>query len=602
MQRLIWLALICMGINGLSPLMAQPTAEAGLAARYFEDGEYENALNLYQKLYKSEPKEAYVEKIVACYEMLLQFEDGEKFLAKAIRKDKENPMLYAWQGSLLEKLGQFKPAEKLFEESIEKRAKNSTDYLKLGAYYYQSDKLEWALKTYEAARKQARDPYLYSGEIANIYDRQGQYARATGAYLDLYAADPENLESASLGILNMMSPGSQDEIEKALLRKIDKSPSDLGLRSILFDFYVLAENFYEAFIQVKSIDRLFKEDGHRVFQFAGTMRNNSDYELSNKAFDYLIDRKKNSPYYYRAYFEKATNGELQAFEQIPVDPVSIRQAVEDYGALLDRFGSSPQYFDAIYRRAYLMVFYLNELETAQEELQTVSAPGQRLRQDDWAKARLLIGDILLMRQEYNQAKLVYTAVSERFKDRQLGGLANYKLAQMAYYKGEFNLAEALLTSIKDNTSNDISNDAIKLNLTILDNTGLDTTTTALEMFAKAQLLTYQREYDTSLEILDSLAYRFPNHTLADEILWEKASIYLKQNELETGLTYIDRILANFPDDIYGDDALYTKARIYDYTMKNPELAMELYLDFLIKYPGSLYSVEVRKRIRELRQG
>ena len=120
-------------------------------------------------------------------------------------------------------------------------------------------------------------------------------------------------------------------------------------------------------------------------------------------------------------------------------------------------------------------------------------------------------------------------MSERFKDRQQGGLANYKLAQMAYYKGEFNLAEALLTTIKDNTSNDISNDAIKLNLTIIDNTGLDTATTALEMFAQAQLLTYQRQYEPSLDLLDSLAYQFPNHTLSDEILWEKATIFLKQN-------------------------------------------------------------------------
>ncbi|MCB0835630.1 MAG: tetratricopeptide repeat protein, partial [Bacteroidetes bacterium] len=351
----------------------------------------------------------------------------------------------------------------------------------------------------------------------------------------------------------------------------------------------------------KSIDKLFDKEGEQIFKFALTMRNNKEYDLSNDAYDYIIEKKKKSPYFYRAHFEKAVNGELKAFDQIPVDMPSVNQAVNDYGNLLKEFGYKPQYFDAIYRRAKLMVFYLNNLETARKELEEITDQRQFLRLEDWAKGKLLIGDILLIQQEYNKAKLIYTEVSENFKDRQMGALAKYKLAQMAYYKGEFNLAQALLGAIKDNTSNDISNDAIKLNLLIIDNTGLDTTTTALEMFAKAQLLTYQRVYDSALQVLDSLAYQFPTHTLADEILWEKTNIYLKKNDISTAMSYIDRILNEFAMDIYGDDALYTKARIYDYTLKDPDTAMNHYREFLVKFPGSLYSVEVRKRVRELRK-
>ena len=87
----------------------------------------------------------------------------------------------------------------------------------------------------------------------------------------------------------------------------------------------------------------------------------------------------------------------------------------------------------------------------------------------------------------------------------------------------------------------------------------------------------------------------------DEILWEKANIYLKRNNIDKTMSYLDRILENHPEDIYADDALYTKARIYDYTLKNPEMASKLYLDFLTTFPGSLYSVEVRKRLRVLRK-
>ncbi|MEO0473290.1 MAG: tetratricopeptide repeat protein [Bacteroidota bacterium] len=248
-----------------------------------------------------------------------------------------------------------------------------------------------------------------------------------------------------------------------------------------------------------------------------------------------------------------------------------------------------------------MVFYLNQLDEAKKELQELIRQRNNLSLEEWAKASLLVGDIQLIQQEYDQAKLTYTQVSDAFKDRQMGALAKYKLGQLAYYKGEFNLSQALLGSIKDNTSNDISNDAIKLNLLIIDNTGLDTTTTALEMFAQAQLFTYQRQYSESIDLLDSLAYRFPNHTLADEILWEKSNIFLKQNDIASAMQFIDRILNEFQLDIYGDDALYTKARIYDYSMNDQETALKHYLEFLTLFPGSLFSVEVRKRIRELRK-
>ena len=596
---MIWLSLLLAG--GLS---AQTNPEAELANRYFNDGEYESALELYQRVYRREPAERYARRIVQSHEQLTQYQEAIDFLDKVIRKHKREPIYPILQAGLLTKTGDLKAADKQYEQVIAKDLESEGDFVKIGSYLYQAGQLKWALRTYKMARKVLNDEYRFSNEIANIHQQMGEFEEATAEYLNLYYQTPDNLSAANLNVLNMasVSASAGPAIERTLLRAVDKYPNDLGLRVMLYEFYVLDENFYEAFVQVKAIDRLFREDGERVFRFAKTMRNNGEYELSNEAFEYLIDKKRESPYYFQAHFEKATNGELRAFETIPVDMAAVNQAVDDYGRLLEEFGRRPQYFEAIYRRARLMVFYLDQLDRALAELEQLLQQQQFLRAEDLAKAQLLTGDILLMQQQYNQAKLIYTEVAEAFKDRQLGALANFKLGQLAYYKGEFNLAQALLGAIKDNTSNDISNDAIKLSLTIIDNTGLDSTTTALEMFAQAQLLTYQRKYRSSLDLLDSLAFQYPNHPLADEILWEKAQIFLTQNDISGAMGYIDRILDQFAEDIYGDDALYTKARIYDYNLDDPEAAMKYYLEFLTMYPGSLYSVEVRKRIRELRQG
>ncbi|MDP5169494.1 MAG: tetratricopeptide repeat protein [Bacteroidia bacterium] len=588
----------------LVPVMgvAQPKAEAALAEQYFKDGEFQAAYELYDKLYREDPREQYAMRLSACQEGLQQYDEAIKTLDRHMRRGRNySPQVPLTKALVMERTGDLAGADALYQQVITEELRDEGDFIMAGAFLYQKGKLDLARKTYEQARERLRNPYLFANEIGNIYAQSGEFENATKEYLNLYYLSSDNFSTVNLSVLNLVSPSTGTPVERALLQAVDRNSSDPNLRVLLYEFYLLSEDFDEAFLQVKSIDRLFREDGERVFEFARKMRNNENFPLSNEAFDYIIERKKDSRYFFLAHLEKAVNGETQAFKSIPVDMVSVRQAVVGYGELLDEFGRRPQYFDAIYRRTRLMVFYLNDLDDARAELESAVRQRDLLRLEDWARGKLLIGDIQLMQQEYNKSKLTYTEVSDAFRDRDLGALAKFKLAQLAYYKGEFNLATALLDAIKDNTSTDISNDAIKLNLLLIDNTGLDTTTVPLEIFAQAQLLHYQRQYSRSLELMDSLSYQFPNHSLADEILWEKANIFLEQNDIPTALTFIDRILENFPTDIFGDDALVTKARIYDYTLKQPEQAMELYLTFLTTYPGSLYSVEVRKRIRALRE-
>lgn len=574
--------------------------EAALAERYYLDGEFEEALELYEKLNRKAPSESNALRIVSCYEQLGNFEEGLKFLDRTIRKQPRNAIYSVIKADLLEKTGDLKGADNLYEDVITKKLRTEGDFIRIGAFLYQAGKLDLSRQAYEQGRKRMRNNYVFANEIANIYAQQGNWQASTEEFLREYYGNPQNLDKVNLDILNLVNPQSEAAVEKGLLGAIDKQNNDLGLRTILFEYYVLAENFYESFVQVKSIDRLFREDGSRVFKFAETMRNNKRYDLSNEAFDYIIDRKKNSPYFFRAHMEKAVNNELKAFEQIPVDLEAVRAAVDTYEGLFKEFGREISYFNAIYRQANLRVFYLNEIELARKDLEQVLQL-RGLQPNEWAQAMLLVGDIQLMQKEFGNAKLTYTQITERFKSRQTGALAKYKLAQMAYYRGDFTESQARLGAIKDNTSNDISNDAIKLNLLIIDNTGLDTTTVPLEIFAEAQLLVYQLDYDDAIVLLDSVAATYPTSALADEILWEKTQIYLKRNNIEKALEYIDRILANHKEDIYGDDALYTKARLYDYNMKDQEAAQKYYLDFLIEYPGSLFSVEVRKRIRALRK-
>jgi tetratricopeptide (TPR) repeat protein len=588
-------------VGFLFPLwMLAQTGEPELADKYYLSAEYENALQLYEKLQKKEPENrTYNLRIADCMQKLGQYADAVSFLDKTARR---NPTDHYYPFVLADAYrlqGEFKKAESTEGEVISKRLQSEADFMDVGSWLVDLGKNELALRVYLQGRKTLRSKYVFGAEIGHLYKLLGEYELATQEYLEQYYLNPSFVNTIKTNILTLVNDKSKDIVEKVLLDAVGKSAKDVGLRSMVFDFYVLSGNFYEALVQCKSIDKVNNEDGGRVFQYALTLRNNKEYKMSNKALDYVIESHEGSPYYMRAFQEKAVNGEMQAFEALPVDTVGIREAVTAYDDLFAKFGRRPVFYDAMYRKAKLLAFYLFELDPALKELDL--ATQQQLKPQELAQVNLLTGDVLLMKKEYAQAKFKYNEVAEAWKEGQIGAEAKYKQGRLSYFKGDFEYSKARLQTIKDNTSNDISNDAIQLFLLIQDNVGLDTTTYPLGRFAQAQLMVYQRDFTPALELLDSIAFAFPSNSLADEIIWEKANIFLQQNQVDKALTFLDKIIADFPTDIYGDDALYTKAKIFDYTLKDKAKAMSLYIDFLKTYTGSMYIVEVRKRIRELRE-
>lgn len=596
-NRVILFLLALAFLPGL--LVAQFTGEAALADKYYEEAEYEMALELYEKVHKKDPDEPhFIYRITGCYQNMLKYDEAIDFHDKHLKRRPKAYDVMVLRADMLDLAGRTKEADKYREELIYKKLSTRDDFAKTAHFMYSIRKMDLALETYLEGRRKLKPPHQFGLEISGLYIQTGEYATGIRELIGLYEKSIIPINRVKLDVLNLVGPSTSPVVEEVLIEAVQKNQKDQGIRTLIFDFYVMNEQFREAFIQVKSIDKLFRENGERMYQFALTMRNNEEYKLSNKALDFIIEEHKNSPYYFLAYKEKTVNNELQAFQTIPLDSSAIKDAITAYDDLLTQFGRKPAFFDAMYRKANLMAFYTAQLDEALSELNKVlDLPIKNIER---AKAKLLMGDIYLMQKEYSKATLQYEQVADNYKDEQTGALAKFKQGRLSYYKGDFDFSQARLKSIKDNTSNDISNDAIQLSLLIQDNTGLDSTTVALQTFAAAQLLVFQREYDAAMAILDSMLYEFPNHSLTDEIYWEQAQIFLKQGQSDTALVLLDRIISDHKEDILADDALFTKARMYDYNFGKKEDAMQFYIQMLRDYPGSLFSVDVRKRIRELR--
>jgi tetratricopeptide (TPR) repeat protein len=185
-----------------------------------------------------------------------------------------------------------------------------------------------------------------------------------------------------------------------------------------------------------------------------------------------------------------------------------------------------------------------------------------------------------------------------FRDDVIGHEAKFRNAKISFYTGDFDWAQGQLDVLKASTSKLISNDALHLSLIITDNFNLDTTALPMQQFARADLLLYQNKYTECLATLDSITKAFPNHSLTDDILFEKAQIYERMHLIDSAYTYYNELVEIHFMGIYADDALFRMAEIQDKYKQNPQEAHKLYDKILTDFPGSLYVLEARKRFRE----
>jgi len=271
----------------------------------------------------------------------------------------------------------------------------------------------------------------------------------------------------------------------------------------------------------------------------------------------------------------------------------------EYEGFIDEFGLNPLTQNLVKEYADFLALYRNDLDAAIDillELVNLESINVYVK----ANSKISLADYYLMKSEIWEATLLYSQVEKDFKEEYMGEIARFKNAQLYYFSGNFPWAQEQFDILKAATSRLISNDAIDLSIFIMDNMGLDTTDVPLRMFAESELLTVQNKYDEAFQKLDSINVLFPDHSLFDDILYQKANLYVGLKEFEKAKVLYTKVYTDFPEEIRADNALYLLAELYENQLSSPEEAMKLYEKLFIDFSNSSFAVEARKRYRVLR--
>lgn len=604
MKKILTSILLISLLSGTLYSFGQLNIQSGssLAFKYFRDKEYKPASTLFYDLYDVTKSKTYYNYYVDCLLALEEFKDAESFVKKQVRKNPNDNSFLISLGYVYKKWNQEEEANIQYNKALQKLNPIKVDINSVANAFITKREYEFAAKTYKKGRELLKQAHLYHIELGNIYLYQRDFEKMLREFLIGVSIDPTNLSTVQNRLQSALTQDIDSSLDpiirNQLLNKMQTEPDNFVLKELLQWYFMQKKQFQPALAQARSIDLIKKEDGFRLMALAYTARTNQDFETALKAFQLVIDKGSETSNYLKAKTELLETKYLQLNEAKIVS----REEWESLASLYDRFlkqnKNTGQTTKAIVQHSHILSAYLNQSNQAIEKLETV-LKNRSIHPQYKSEIKMELADIKLFANEKWDAILLYSQIEKANKNNTIGYEAKFKKAKVSYYMGELKWAKAQLDALKGSTSKLIANDAIALSQLISDNTTLDTSYTAMKVYAEAEFLVLQKKADEALNKLDELIRNQPAHSLIDEVYFKKYEIYLKQNKLNDALANLEKIITDHPWDSLADKALFNKGKLLE-KMQNSSEALECYKSIITDYPDSIFSVEARKRLNALR--
>lgn len=574
-----------------------------LAIYYSNEGDCEKALPYLEKVYGNKPTKFIFNKYLNCLRETGDDRESLKLIEDQINIYPNNYEYQVMLGEEYERQGNERKAEKTYEDIIENVAPYPRDIINVQKAFSEKGMNELALRVLQNGRKELKGNYPLNAQFAKVYGELGETEKMIDEYLGLLDYNPNMISTLKRIMPRMIDFESDDSesfemLKNSLIKTIQQHPNESSYAELLIWALIQRKNFAAALIQSKALDKRTSDDGKHVYEMGKIASKNKDYRTARKAFKYVVEIGEKSPYYYAAEQLLLNTRYLEITNNNNYSEAELKETISEYKTTLERIPKNGKAIPIIKELAYIQAYYADQKSEAKKILnEALEYP--RYNDVGRAEVKILLADILMLEGDIWEASLLYMQVEEEFKYEPIGEEAKFKNARIFYYDGNFKYAQSQLDVLKESTSKLIANDAMNLSILITDNLGLDSNYTAMEQFAKADLLLEQHKYDSAFQLYDTIIDIFPDHNLKDDILMRKADAYIFKAEWEKAIEKLEKLVADHADDILADDALFKLGKIYENHLFDKEKAKAFYFRIMKEYPGSLFSTKARKRYRSL---
>ncbi|MEZ4882020.1 MAG: tetratricopeptide repeat protein [Flavobacteriaceae bacterium] len=566
-----------------------------LANNYYEQGQFQKALSIYEKLSKQNPYRLdYFMSMIASNQQLENFSEAEKLLKEKLGDGRNFPQLYVELGYNYSLQNKEELALQYFNKAIEALDQNPNFAYNIGASFQKYSLLDEAVTTYEKGMALS-DKMDFNSQLAQIYGEQGKLEKMFDSYLNLIE---KNLSFKAVAqryfsLYTTENPANEANVilKKILLQRSQQNP-DILYNELLSWLFIQQKEYKKAFIQEKAIYKRIGEDLGGITELAYIAIADEDYETGREIVNYIIDNS------FTSQNKLQGNQILMKMEVKTAKPKDYPEVEKKFEKLLDEFGRNQETYLLQIDYNHFLAFQNNKKEAAIENLKNLAK--QNLTAYQEARVKMELADILVFDEKFNEALIYYSQIQKKVQSDVLAQEARFKVARTSYFKGDFEWAQVQLDVLKKSTSQLMANDAMQLSLLIRDNSLEDSTQIALKKYARADLLEFQDKDVEAIAALEDILTNHKGEKIEDEALLKQGEIYEKQGKYEQAEANYLKIIEFYNDDILADDAHYRLAKIYEEKLNQPDKAKAQYEAIIFNFADSIYFVDARKKYRALR--
>lgn len=555
---------------GFNSVYAQSNANARymLANQLMQQGEYQQAYQILNKLYQQHPQSYPVyEKTVECLTQLKRFDQAIAITKQRMNNHYQDVITGVKLGELYQLKGDTTKSNEVWQKVLAAHKNNSQVYRYLAKTEQKFHNYDRAAEIYEQGRKQLHNPNLFLFESANNYVLAANYEKASKSYIKILRTDPNQIGAIEQQVMKDDDPQLYDAIILDLQDLANSSKirgHESQVQEFLIWLYTERKLYHKALITAEKLEENLNGKGFPVYNLAKRMVSMDKFELADKAFKWYAHRS-GSPLAGDALEERA-HLYVRWARYLNQYHLALENRIDSlYHTSYRLFEQLSQKYPDKASKADLLAF---ESELALDHIHSVKAAENNLKpleqsaKSNHEKAELeyIKGRIQLFKGDFSHARVSFTRSNKLAGSSDLAPKTRYYLSLTDFYSGDYDFAKIQMHELERDYTSLYSNDALKIRLYIQDGMVRDSVTPPLREFSHAMFL-YVTGQDEA--VADSLLPRVVNYErfgLKDDMVLLIAKAW-RDSHPELAYLLLDRFLQDNPTGPLAERLYWERARL-----------------------------------------